>query len=425
MKPILLSFVLLSMVLGMSQFALAKELRSPKIQDRPFLLLDANTQTTLREVDRSTGIDGEILLPMLITMVARDEFSLDHEIIVTDKVNNESTKLTGVNGSLGLVKGEKIPMKDLFAAILVGSSSDALRAVIAAFPSEKAFLEKLQKKITYLKLNDTKINYIGPDANYSSSLKDATIVASAFNTYSDLMALASQNKYVIGPSNMVPESRTIETENPFATTEPQFSRSIPICFYKQWEDKTDLILLSTQGSNQFAYATSGAPRLATVTSLAIDLINWANETFQTFLIIKKDEIISSLPLSEHEKLPLKSDRNVFVLQSGPEVQNPKYSLNFEPKVETGQHISKGQKVGQADIIIGGEKNGTVSLIAAMDGTISPILNQSPPKSTTLPFLSIILLVLLALFFCYVALVVYRLHKYKKNSHRLKNNRTYP
>jgi D-alanyl-D-alanine carboxypeptidase (penicillin-binding protein 5/6) len=147
-------------------------------------------------------------------MVVVDAYDLETEIALKEEVDAEG------NG-IDLEVGEKVKVKDLLGAALVGSKNDAMYALAQNYPGGvQAFVESMDEKRADFGMNDTSVvNPIGLDdpEQYSTPRDIALlmIVAMREPVISDIVALPSYTvETAAGRQEIVYATNTLLTEVP-------------------------------------------------------------------------------------------------------------------------------------------------------------------------------------------------------------------
>ncbi|KAF5068886.1 D-alanyl-D-alanine carboxypeptidase DacD [anaerobic digester metagenome] len=395
----------------------------PSVTSNSVFVMDARTGTELYAKQPEERISTDAMLPMLIAMVVLDEKNPDDFVLVSQEAQQMSTKITGPSGAAGLKSGERLSVRQLLSSILLANSQDAAVALSSIFENDGQFIEAIRQKITDLSLSDTTVTtYLTASVTTDyTTTRDLGKVMRASLAYPLLTQLNRQTTYSFVPSNMVPEPRTIQNTNQQFNPDSEFHLPQLVAgFAKEgtFDQPLDNSYVGTvqteQGQFIVALGHSQTSEAGYVNSKT--LFDWCFQNFQAVQLIKKDSIISNLPLSDGNILDLKAEADVYHLIPNGTV-TPEFSLNFIPAEYQDENIKENQLMGSAEVVVYNKVIGSVNLLSNRSVNPDETTDSLPQESLLDQILRWILQIGVVLFFLIILVLTIRTFNLMRRSRK--------
>ncbi len=165
----------------------------PAISARSYFVIFADNFQVAASEKETEQVAFASIVKLLGAMVAIEEYDLSQSLALKTEVDVEG------NG-MDLMIGEKLTVKELLEAALVGSKNDAMWVLAQNYPGgEAAFVEKMQEKADDLGMDDTTVkNPIGLDeSGQVSTPRDLGILAVASMKNDIISGIVSQGSVVV------------------------------------------------------------------------------------------------------------------------------------------------------------------------------------------------------------------------------------
>lgn len=148
------------------------------------MLVDLDTRTVLWEQNAFTPRAPASLTKMVTAMVALDLASPDTEIGITQSMTDV------IPDSMGVLPGERLPIRDLLYGLFLDSGNDAAEALAQGIVPRPLFIGLMNAKVRKLGLKDT--HFSNPtgldDPGVRSTAFDLAMIAGYLSTHYPLLA---------------------------------------------------------------------------------------------------------------------------------------------------------------------------------------------------------------------------------------------
>jgi len=277
---------------------------------------------------------------------------------------------------LNLKVGEEITAKDALAALLIPSCGDVAYAIAEYVGgTTENFVDMMNKKTEELGLSNTHFtNPVGlHDDDLYTTARDIYKIASVAFENEDIKDVISKSRYTVSATNMSDE-RTIVTSNLIINMNSNVYYKYAIGGKTGFTDEAGrcLVCLASFGGYNYMSIVLGVENPPGVSNHFIDTANMFRWAFNNFEY--KTLFGNTTPVAEAE-VTLAKDTDFFTicfengLRSLLPVDADDSTMDYEIHLDKDSFeapISKGQKVGTADIYYANEKIGTLNLVAAQE-----------------------------------------------------------
>jgi D-alanyl-D-alanine carboxypeptidase (penicillin-binding protein 5/6) len=328
--------------------------KPPKLDARSWVLVDADTGVYL------TGKNPDQRLPIASTtnvmtaLVALEEANLDEEVTISE----QAERFVGFTYSnVGLIKGERLSVRELLKAALIPSGTEAVYALAEHLGdgSVDEFVDEMNQKADSMGLKNTHFeNPAGIDArgHYSSARDLASIAWAAmeYPTFDDIVdteqaTITTQNRE-IAVSNTNNLLYTYDEANGVKTgTSPKAGPCL-VASATDGDESYVAVVLDARGE-EYRFA-------AARTALEYGFNNYEHEP-----LARKGQVYEELPL------PFRQDESVRLVAAKDVLGPASPSLEVERQVlvkEAPPTAKAGQKLGTVEVFVNGKSVGSSPLI---------------------------------------------------------------
>ena len=375
MKKILISLILTLSIIFSGIFALsasAYNINEYEMHHKAGMLISMDTGDVLYEKNAD-----EKVYPASITKLIMVENIPDLENTKIPYTWDAHQRILGTGSVvLNLKVGEEITAKDALAALLIPSCGDVAYAIAEYVGgTTENFVDMMNKKTEELGLENTHFtNPVGlHDDDLYTTARDIYKIASAAFENENIKDVISKSRYTVSATNMSDE-RTIVTSNLIINMNSNVYYKYAIGGKTGFTDEAGrcLVCLASFGGYNYMSIVLGVENPPGVSNHFIDTANMFRWAFNNFEY--KTLFGNTTPVAEAE-VTLAKDTDFFTvcfengLRSLLPVDADDSTMDYEIHLDKDSFeapISKGQKVGTADIYYANEKIGTLNLVAAQE-----------------------------------------------------------
>lgn len=191
---------------------------APDINGTAYLLYDALSETFLLGDNCDEALAPASTTKVLTIILALENLDPDDTITVTASMYDY---IPEGYVRIGLVDGEEISVRDAIYASLLVSANDACSALAFAMGgSREGFAEMMNQRAKELGCNRT--NFTNPfgysDPEHLTTVHDMALIMNKALEYSFFREVSTTASYVIMPTNMFSDKRTLNNGNRFIST---------------------------------------------------------------------------------------------------------------------------------------------------------------------------------------------------------------
>lgn len=350
------------------------------VSSKAVYLINSDTGSVLYEKNADEKVYPASITKLTTALVVMQKFGNALDTVVTVQQGDLDPLVGTGSSALGLRSGEQITVRDLVYGMLVRSGNDCAMALArAAGGSVTAFVDMMNEEAKTLGATHT--HYVNPegldDPNHYTTAKDIYIIARAVMQNDFLASVVGTPTYQIPATNKSP-ARTVRTTNHLMTINSQYYMSEVKGIKTGTTDQAGACLVSVsqkKGMTYYAVVMGGTETGTGVndTNTAFAdtkmLHQWALDQFDLRPVLNTGTPQAQVPLlyawkKTVLKLVPKEQFNALIPASLSKAKVTVTPLNL-PK-ELPSPVKKGQEICKADVLLKGQKVGTVQLVAAED-----------------------------------------------------------
>ena len=379
MKKILISLILTLSIIFSGFFALsasAYNINEYEMHHKAGMLISMDTGDVLYEKNADEKVYPASITKLMTALVMVENIA-DLENTKIPYTLEAHQKILGTGSVvLNLKVGEEITAKDALAALLIPSCGDVAYAIAEYVGgTTESFVDMMNEKAKELGLENT--NFTNPvglhDDELYTTARDIYKLASVAFENENILEVISKSRYTVAATNMS-EERTIVTSNFIINMNTNVYYKYAIGGKTGFTDEAGrcLVCLASYGGYNYMSIVMGVENSPGVGNHFIDTANMFRWAFNNFEY--KTLFGNTTPVAE-AKVTLAKDTDFFTVcfENGLKALLPKdadestmdYKIHLD-KDSFKAPVSKGQKVGTADIYYANEKIGTLNLVAAQN-----------------------------------------------------------
>lgn len=349
----------LASLAGVAPERAAAQQNAPDVAGDAWALADADSGRVLAGENQDEQIQmASTAKVMTALVVLESDVNLDEEVVISDSAEEY---VGDVYSNIGLISGETVTVRDLLAASLIPSGTDADYALAeyVGGGSVEQFVQQMNQKAEELGLENTNFtNPTGIDAenNYSSAA-DLLEITSAAMEYDLFRELVGQSQATIQTQGV--EDREIEV----FTTNELLSIYPPANGVKTGTSSSaGYMLISSAEAQEESYlaAVLGTDTEEAVNTSSEQLLRYAFGSFQQRPLVEEGQVY------DEKEIPFRS-RTIELTAADTISATVEEGANVERNIRGGElpdSAQQGDEVGQVEVVVGGESVGSSALLAA-------------------------------------------------------------
>jgi D-alanyl-D-alanine carboxypeptidase (penicillin-binding protein 5/6) len=295
---------------------------------------------------------------MTALVVLESDVGMDEEVVISEGAEEY---VGNTYSNIGLISGESVTVRDLLAASLIPSGTDADYALAeyVGGGSVDQFVQQMNSRAEELGLENT--NFTNPtgidEENNYSSARDLLKITSAALEYDLFRELVSQSQATIDTKGV--EDREIQV----FTTNELLAQYPPADGVKTGTSGTaGYMLISSAEAQEESYiaAVLGAEDQETVTQASQRILSYAFGSFQQRPLVEEGQVYTDkeVPFRGRSIELTAADSISATVEDGAEVERRIRGGDLPPSA------SEGDEVGQVEVLVGGESIGSSALLAS-------------------------------------------------------------
>ena len=328
----------------------------PPVDVEAWALVDAKSGRYLLGENPDEQLPVGSTTKIMSALVALDDGDdLDEKV----EVSKDAESYVGdVYSNVGLIAGERLTIRDLLAATLIPSGTDAVYALAEGLGggSVDYFVNKMNAKAASMGLENTHFETpAGLDTpnNYSSARDLATIALAAlkYPVFDDIVdtkdaTISTQNRQI-----------EIHNTNQLLTTYP---KATGVKTGTTPDAGANLVASAEDGDESYIAVVIDAPDSEERFRAAQSLLQYAFDRYDAEPLVKQGEVYDELPLpyrrGESEELVAAEDV-VAAVDPSSEVERRTTTEDPPPEAEAGQEL------GEVQVFVDGQSAGSSPLVA--------------------------------------------------------------
>lgn len=337
----------------------AAQQNAPDVGGDSWALADADSGRVLAGENQDEQIRmASTAKVMTALVVLESDVNMDEEVVISDSAEEY---VGDVYSNVGLISGETVTVRDLLAASLIpsGTEADYALAEYVGGGSVEQFVQRMNQKAEELGLENT--NFTNPtgidEENNYSSAADLLEITSAAMEYEMFRELVGQTQATIQTTGA--EDREIQTY----TTNELLSQYPPANGVKTGtSSEAGYMLISSaeaQGESYLA-AVLGTDTEEAVNTSSEELLRYAFSSFEQRPLVEEGQVY------DEKEIPFRS-RTIELTAADTITGTVEEGANVERNIRGGElpdSASEGDEVGQVEVVVNGESVGSSALLAA-------------------------------------------------------------
>lgn len=351
---------------------------------RNVFLINTDTNTVVYEKNPNQKIYPASITKLMTAILVMQKFEgkMDTQVTV---LQSDLSPLAGTDSSTALLKvGEQLSIKDLLYCLLLPSGNDAALILARVTGGDvKNFIAMMNKEAQSIGAKNT--HYVNPhglqdDEQYTTAY-DTYLIAKKAMTFGDLRQIVATPKYTMPQTNKNPAHILLNTNEMLSSGSPYFDKYVQ-GIKTGTTSKAGACLVSYAQKDGYTYycvamggvdSTINGKKSNTALADTKALYTWAFSGFKvnSLIDIKEPQAQVKVELAwQKDHILLLPDRQFNALvPSTYDKKDLKIQPVGLPKSVTAP-VKKGQKICTADILLKGQKIGTVNLVASEDVALS-------------------------------------------------------
>lgn len=344
--------------------------------------------------------------------------------------------LSEQGSSVFLMAGEEMGFMDMMRYLLIGSGNDAANALAEHVGgSVENFAEMMNQKAQELGCENT--HFVNPtglhDENHYTSARDLYKIARAAMEIPELREIVGTASVQLAPTNMHPQQTTITTTNHlisrFRNANYYYKGAFGIKTGTTTPAGYCLVGGATDGDLEYISVVLGGVQDdngdITCYTATRTLFDYAKDHYSYEAIVTENTPVQEMPVrfaaGKERTVLVASDDFMRLIADGTDLEDIRFEVSAGSTVDAP--ISKGNKLGTAEVFLGDTSYGTIDLVASENIQRSDVLYfiHQVQEFLTGPVFKIILAALLALVVLLILLASWR----RRNRRRRRARRRYP
>ncbi len=327
---------------------------APKLDARAWVVIDA------RDGDELAGHDVSSTVPIASTTKLMTAYLTLHHLPLSKVVRAPGYSPVPGESVLGLQKGERMSVRDLFTAMMLPSANDAAYALAENVSgSVPAFVRAMNREAEKLDLDDT--SYDTPigldDPKNGSSARDLAALARILMRDPRFRRIVAKSEATLQTGAM---PRTIETRNTLMLSDPSVDG---IKTGHTLDAGYVLVASAEREGTRLISVVLGAPSEATRDSDSEQLLDYGFSMYHKRTAVDRGQRLGSVPVAEGEpaSLPLRAGRSMrAVARDGQD-----FDVDLDAPASVDGPIAAGSRIGSAAVTLEGRRIGTVPVLAGV------------------------------------------------------------
>ena len=429
-----LSSLFLTFLLSLNLFTfdiMADDRKIPIVNSSKYLVIEHKSESEIAKLESDDIIKSNIVVQLLSAVTALDKVKLDDVSLVDEQavlIHDKYVK-THTSNVIGVNKGENIKIKDLIVTVLLMNAQDSLSVLASASNSSKEqFISAMNSKATELHLKNTSVSdlFIVENSNNLSTLTDLSKLMSILASNDELVKALNTKEISIAASNLNTTARNFDIQNPMLDkVSDKYYENYKFGIENKNNDSQVTFLSYSQRNDQsFITALSGNTDVNLNYSDTKVFFDWAFNNFKSEKLIDKDLQIAKYELPNKDTIPLVLEKNFYILRNQSDnLKLTDYSTKIQLNPMEGSKISKGDILGNAEIISNDKTLGNVNLVSDKDVDLLSLKEDNQENSFIKNFLTTILYSFLIIaLFVFIIITINNIKKSKKKQKDLQLKR---
>lgn len=350
--------------------------------DSPYaILIDMKTGIVLYEKNSTQRVYPADLTKIMTAVLVLENCKLEELVTVSESaILNVSTG----DSKLGIIKEEKLSVRQLLYAMLLGSAADATNALAEnTSGSIENFVSLMNEKAEKLGMKNT--HFTNPtgshDERHYTTAQDMAKLASYAMEIPEFSEIVKCDSYSIPATEKCATARKVVNRNHFVSNllrnDYYYKYSTGIKTGYSVEAKSCIAASAIKGNVSLIALVFGAETVENVAQSFKDCKNLFDAAFSNYsnhIVVEENEIIAQTEVTNtrrNSKLLLKTDKAISVLKLK-DSEDPDITFKDEYPARISAPVKKGQIIGTREYFVDGITVGKTNLISDKDYALDPI-----------------------------------------------------
>lgn len=332
-------------------------IKPPEIEAEAWALMDADSGLYLTGENPDEQLPtGSVTKIMTALVVLEEGVDFDEEVPIS---KDAESYVGNLYSNVGLIAGERVTVRDLLAAILMPSGTDAAYALAehVGGGSTENFVQMMNEKASSMGLENTNFETpagLDTSENYSS-VRDLAVLAHEALKYPLFAEIVNTKDAKISTQNReieISNTNQLLTTYPPATgvktgTTPQAGANL-VASAEANDESYISVVLGAQDSEE-RYLDSEA------------ILEYGFGNYDRESLVKQDEVYgeAALPYRPNESVELAASEDVV----GPVDASSEVERNVTTQEELPPSASAGEELGEVEVLVNGQRVGSSPLVA--------------------------------------------------------------
>lgn len=348
----------------------------------PYVVLaDLDNGMIIYEKQSKERVYPADLTKIMTAVLVLEECKLEETVTASETaVSNVKTG----DSKLGLVKDEKLSVRQLLYAMLLGSASDAANVLAEKTSgSIEKFVVLMNEKAKSLGMKDT--NFTNPtgehDERHYTTARDMTKLVVYAMSSDEFREIVKCDSYSIPATNKNTSAHKVVNTNHFVSRlkrgDYYYKYSTGIKTGYTQEAKSCIAASAKKNGMELVALVFGAETVDNVAQSFKDCKNMFEFTFENYVargVVGNGEIVAQVKVENtrrNNKLILKTDKELSVVIPKDQQEVDITYKDSLPKMKSAP-IKENDVIGSREYFIGGKSIGNVDLVADKDYALDPI-----------------------------------------------------
>jgi len=340
----------------------------PKIKAKSYLVLDFNSDQILVKDNIDEKLPPASLTKIMTVYVVCHELKagnirLDDKVIVSEK----AWRMTG--SRMFIEVGKEVSVEDLLKGVIIQSGNDASVALAEYISgSEDVFASVMNKYAKRLGMTNT--NYVNStglqDEQHYTTARDLAILAKAIiSQFPDIYEWHSIREFTFNGIKQYNRNKLLwsdQTTDGIKTGHTEAAGYCLVASAKRDDMRLISVVLGSDGENARTKASQS-------------LMNFSFRFYETHKLYSSSDVITSIKIwkGETDTLDLGIDHDLYVTVARGQYKHLNTSVEVNPKIIAP--VQKGERQGELNVTLSGEKLVTDSLVALHSVTEGNLYNR--------------------------------------------------
>lgn len=359
-------FIICTMLLSLAMSIIPVFGDGPAVTAPTAILIDAKTGKVLYEKNADEKHYPASTTKVMTGLLAVEYGKLDE--IVT--IGTNPPLIERGSSQIYLIPGEQLTLEQLLYALMLESANDAAVAIAEHISgSVEEFAKLMNSKAKELGAKNT--NFVNPNGlhndNHYTTARDLAMIAKYAMTLDKFRSVVKEVKYTIPKTNKQDERNYITNSNKLIwKTYDKFRYEYATGIKTGYTVKSNQCLVggAKKGDMELISVVMGAEG-QNIYSDTVALFEYGFANFQNVDILKKDQIVTSVPLKEgEEKINLLAAEDFSMMLSQAERDKVKTEIKTNDGIK--EPIQKGQVLGAMLINVNGAEVKKIDLVSSVE-----------------------------------------------------------